>query len=531
MKNKGFTLIELLAVIVILAIIALIAVPIILNIVGSSKKSAVVRSGELYLKAVETAIARENLNNQLNPKTCIIGNDGNLTCDEDKTLTIQVNGSKPTSGTITLEKGKIKEVADMILDGFELEKKPGERLKIKGTSTEPVTPPTPVEPENPEYSDNTGAEVDLPAGLTPVVYSDNNWVIANTKEQWYNYETQEWANAVILNAGVTKNVGDTIDVSSEIKGMFVYVPRYEYKIEGTYGKGGTSATEPGEIEVNFISKETTTASEGYRIHPAFTFGITELSGIWVGKFETTGSVSEPTILPNVASLVSQTVSEEFATAQIFNTYINNSSIDVHMAKNSEWGATAYLSQSKYGKYGNSNYTGINKEIYQNKSTSPYITGRSSGEPGEEYNAGCIYNNVTDRGNGRGACGAGASTTGNITGVYDMNGGAYEYVMGVLNKSVSDSGFTSNTLPEDKYYDEYTSTTAETACSSGVCYGHALSETAGWYSDSAVISSLSGPWFRRGGNSFNVSSSGIFNFGTNNGSAKSNYSFRVALVEA
>ena len=147
MKVKGFTLIELLAVIVILAIIALIAVPIILNIIGSSKKSAVLRSGELYLKAVETAIARENLNNQFNPTTCIIENDGNLTCDEDKTLTIQVNGSKPTSGTITLEKGKIKQVEDMILDGFELEKKPGERLKIKGTSN---VPSTPVEPENPK---------------------------------------------------------------------------------------------------------------------------------------------------------------------------------------------------------------------------------------------------------------------------------------------------------------------------------------------------------------------------------------------
>ena len=40
-KNKrGFTLIELLAVIVILAIIALIAVPVIMNIISESRKSA-----------------------------------------------------------------------------------------------------------------------------------------------------------------------------------------------------------------------------------------------------------------------------------------------------------------------------------------------------------------------------------------------------------------------------------------------------------------------------------------------------------
>ena len=60
--------------------------------------------------------------------------------------------------------------------------------------------------------------------------------------------------------------------------MFVYIPRYEYKIEGTYGKGGTSKTSPGEIEVNFISKETTTARDGYILHPAFTFGTEQLSG-------------------------------------------------------------------------------------------------------------------------------------------------------------------------------------------------------------------------------------------------------------
>jgi len=114
MKKQGFTLIELLAVIVILVIIALIAVPIILNIVGSSKNSAVVRSGEFYLKAGETAIARENLNNQFNPTTCEIEADGNITCDGDKPLAIEVKGSKPTSGIINLNKGKIIIVEKMI---------------------------------------------------------------------------------------------------------------------------------------------------------------------------------------------------------------------------------------------------------------------------------------------------------------------------------------------------------------------------------------------------------------------------------
>ena len=34
--------------------------------------------------------------------------------------------------------------------------------------------------------------------LTPVVYKDNNWVVADTSLTWYNYKNQEWANAVLL---------------------------------------------------------------------------------------------------------------------------------------------------------------------------------------------------------------------------------------------------------------------------------------------------------------------------------------------
>jgi len=136
MKIKGFTLIELLAVIVILAIIALIAIPIVLNIIGTSKKSSVLRSGELYLKGVETQIARKNLNESFNPKNCTIKSNGDLNCIDENNiqqdLLIETTGSKPIEGTLKLDDGKIIEVSKLKLDGYELEKKPDERLKIKG---------------------------------------------------------------------------------------------------------------------------------------------------------------------------------------------------------------------------------------------------------------------------------------------------------------------------------------------------------------------------------------------------------------
>ena len=107
MKNKGFTLIELLAVIVILAIIALIATPIVINMIGSAKDSSDERSAELYLDAVEQAVARKNLTEKFSPSTCTIQSDGNLKCDGDTLLEVQVENTRPTSGTITFEKGKI----------------------------------------------------------------------------------------------------------------------------------------------------------------------------------------------------------------------------------------------------------------------------------------------------------------------------------------------------------------------------------------------------------------------------------------
>jgi len=190
-----------------------------------------------------------------------------------------------------------------------------------------------------------GAYPELYNTLIPVIYSDNDWKVADLYEEWYKYNNQEWANAAVLKNGVTKNTGDIVDVSSEVQGMFVWVPRYEYKIEGQYGThtdGSVGTAElPGEIKINFISKDTTTASNGYIMHPAFTFGSTHQSGIWVGKFKTTGTESTPSILPNETSLRGQNVTQ-FATAQKFNTYLNNSNIDAHMSKNSEWGAAAYL---------------------------------------------------------------------------------------------------------------------------------------------------------------------------------------------
>ena len=168
--------------------------------------------------------------------------------------------------------------------------------------------------------------------------------------------------------------------------------------------------------------------------------------------------------------------------------------DSHAMKNSEWALISYLTQSKYGKYGNSLYGGANKEVYMN-TYNLYMTGCSSGLPTAAAASTCgnTYDVMTDQGSGKGYAGAGASSTGNITGIYDLNSGAWEYTMGVLNKMSGNtdslnSGYTGQLTngsiqgrawPADKYYDNYISDNPLTACGGNQCKGHALNVTAGW----------------------------------------------------
>mgnify|MGYP004473160709 FL=1 len=395
------------------------------------------------------------------------------------------------------------------------------------------------------YSESilNGAAPELDDGMIPVVIDNSGSettikTISKNDSNWYNYESKKWANVVLTTSSSRSKYLDTTDVvvaESDILAYLVWIPRYKYKIWTT-----TTSSEGSEQTIDIIFEDKTTPKStgttigSYRTHPAFTFGDTELNGIWVGKFETTGNATTPTVKPNLQSLRSQKVSVQFATAQKFgtSTYGSTSKIDAHMMKNSEWGAVAYLSHSKYG---------VNEEVYINNS-SDYYTGRSGGSTNSSLIANGTYtwdgkttsgSYVSDR-----TKGTKASTTGNITGVYDMSGGAWEYVMGYYNGASTTWGASSDSnyagfssKPDSKYYDDYTTTNTLTACDGGICYGHALSETAGWYSDYAIFVNSSNPWFVRGGHYYSVTNAGAFYSHYYNGGAGSNGSFRLVLSAA
>ncbi len=280
--------------------------------------------------------------------------------------------------------------------------------------------------------DNIPNPPELNGDMIPVYYeatttTEGTWKkadINNENNNWYDYANQKWANAVTVVASGThtrddyKNaeVGTPIDMN-DINTMWVWIPRYSYTIksedgENYYGKasfGNTNPTRllPGEIDVKFISKVTETGTAQYtgstptnwRTNEAFDFGGEKKSGIWVGKFEPTGSleintqactdtncnVRNVTVKPDFPSIREQRISSFFYMSRSMqvsyaDTYgFDKNNGDLHLMKNDEWGSVAYLSQSKYGKYGNSDYTGANKEVYINNDSN-YITGHSGGSP-------------------------------------------------------------------------------------------------------------------------------------------------------
>ena len=361
----------------------------------------------------------------------------------------------------------------------------------------------------------------LAEGMIPIAYDGTNWVKAdtnNTDNNWYNYKNKMWANAVMVTSAkrdtyMNANNG-TVIPEDDILAYYVWIPRYRYKL---FNVDFTSGTSPQVIDVEFVygtsrqNDETTCqvsdtgeetcqnkANGNWYTHPAFTMinasgNKTELKGIWVGKFETTGSTTTPTVKPGITSLGNITVANMYSTGKLFRSTdyltINGANeSDTHMMKNIEWGAVAYLKQSIYG-------LGIT-DVANNSSF---------------YNGGTSYKTNT-----------GQSTTGNITGVYNMSGGYEEYVMGNYNKTAGSSGLTISTVPAE-HIDIYSGTSV-----SASHLGDALGETAGWYGVFAFFVDSSHPWFGRGGNCNYGDNAGVFSFVSYDGKDFGEGGFRVVL---
>ena len=507
--KKGFTLIEMLAIIIVLALISLITYPIINGVINDSRN-------DLYNKQIDELERHTKswISENVESLELVDGYSRNVTFEElyNSGFISDLNVKNPK--TNELLKGCITISYNSSITGFDV------------NYNEECTPIKIL------YKDNSGANSPiLYTNMIPIKYENNKWLVADLYSKWYDYNNKEWANAVVLNNGVTKNVGDEVE-EEDISLWYVWIPRYKYTIfNGNNGsvseqlidvtfEKNTKTTGTVRCTDNLDGSETCTDNTNGKVinkvstytHPAFKFGNTELTGFWVGKFEVSGDINKITIKPNVVSLRQQTTLSNFFTAvKNIETIYGIDNADSHMIKNIEWGAVAYLKQSKYG-------LGIT-DIAINDNTSNYTGGGISN---------AYKTNV------------GGSTTGNIYGVYDMSGGAWEYTMGNMNDSDNafySSGAGFKTTIDSKYYDSYKYDTNQLSHIRGKL-GDATKETmtnfgdlyGGWYNDYARFLYSEFSWFRRGGQFSDEKMSGIFYFNSSQGSG-GNYSSTRAVLSA
>ena len=399
-------------------------------------------------------------------------------------------------------------------------------------------------------------------GMIPVYWNGNNWIKTTVDDsKWYNYMNKEWANVVLEDS--TFN-GDVLDESKSYS-QLVWIPRFAYKItSGWHSKNtgtidvvfvGTDNKGKDGIVYNETYAEATSgilsggAMKNYVVEPAFDYGDKKLEGFWIGKFESShaGCTTDKTtgqtaftgneviqIKPNVTSWRMITIGDAFDISlgmnKEGNSYGLNTSdnvVDPHMVKNTEWGAVAYLSKSKYGKE--------TEEVFINNS-SDFITGNAGNTTSASGGTGITnaYNTVD---------GQKASTTGNIYGIYDMSGGNWERVAAYVNNGHANLQRYGKNLVDGavKYKEVYEQGESDNQQlnyeKASTKYGDAVYETSNgysgrggesWYDDFADFVRTDAPFLIRGGNYYNTTYAGIFYFSWTDGNTYTNYGFRVAV---
>lgn len=437
----------------------------------------------------------------------------------------------------------------------------------------------------------------LAQGMIPIKHNGTNWIICSENDpEWYEYVNQEtgvdqtnkWANIMLSDGKYKADSTETQNArmnkkaieESELGSMFVWIPRYAYQIENLYHENSTSSG--GKINIEFLvgtkkyntgdriklGKLANKSGQGnWNEHPAFTFGDKILPGLWVAKFEASSTTTTPDenyggedvtnlnikVLPgkqawrniNMNNMFTNCINmNNLQNASIYGISENDNEIDPHLIKDDEWGAVAYLAQSSYGRNGNevtpnSNGYENRKHIYTGYSGD----NTSAGNPIDGAN---LPQNIYYYNTSKGMLG---STTGNITGIYDMSGGSWEYVAAYINNGHDNLKYGQKLLDANSKYknvyrginaDGSDATTGDDIQTKNYeimknIYGNAVWEISksatganSWYSDDSNCPRNISPFFMRGGNYASYGNAGLFSLNYYGGGS-SGCSFRPTLA--
>lgn len=433
----------------------------------------------------------------------------------------------------------------------------------------------------------------LSDGMSPIIYNENGEaIIVASDSDWYCYEKQD---------STTENGGTSRWANAQTKdgSKWVWIPRFAYKInynDSAHKENG------GNIEIKFLKGNTNldennddVTKQGYKVHPAFKNGESngyangewdkEIVGIWFSKFEAGFAGIENTSASNIKAQDTDIYYETISSINIYgniekgktkmkypvfiggafsysgidvgemyrlckslnannNPYgINKEKGNIHLIKNSEWGAIAYLAYSIYGRNGTP--ISINNLSIENVNTIETITGYSC--KSDDYTINTInYNGNLENYNDKSFIwyskeGGLASTTGNKYGIFDMAGGATEYVAGYLDNMIleneaykndfgaenqSNKYFTVFKYEKNKYIYEsnkniYGDATLETSSSTGAYTS--------WNKETSYYLTRQSPFFLRGGDFSEGEFAGLFAYSIHSGHSAEDHGFRCALI--
>ena len=548
-KERGITLIALVVTIIVLIILAGISINLIFGTNGIINKAK-----DAKIKT-DIASIKENIQMEILGKQA--ENNGNISDDSLKEI-LEKYGTlseeeKLTDKTLTTTKGNYEIKVSDIFNG----------TTVKDDIDRPTFTTVANAPDISGFNKDNTYYVSWDLTNSPYQIDEATNLNGIAPSNWYYYTegVNHWANI--------KTTGGENDC------YWVWIPRYAYQVPT---KSGTAQT----INIKFLKEDTnipigetqaitnTIPTEGsWVVHPAFTNagngGFGELKGIWIAKYEASSNsssvVENPTseqlaidggsdndtdlkvrVKPNVTSWRGITVNNIFTVCRNLtetgNSLENTSNLNSHMMKNTEWGACAYLSRSVYGKNGE-----VWNNPYNNNTTncSP-ITGLCGNKTNGKDN---FTTNMSNTVKYNEIGGGNASTTGNVYGIYDMAGGAWEYVAGIYKGTTSDNLgndtnrsnlWDSNNL---KYVDQYTETTGSQSTYYGNTdkYGDAVYETSSsgnsyagsWDSSYSYFLNSSTPVFGRGAPAYNGSYAGVFAFSDGTGAAFTGNSFRPVVL--
>ena len=353
MNKKGFTLIELLAVVTLISLISLIVIPQITKKMKEQQNDLSEANTKILEMATDTYIERNPITYEYSYEA-----NGSTYCIPVQELIDDGVLEKPFKNINGQEidySSIIKAVYQADYNSFTYE------LVGRSECAEVIQ-----YINRPKLADN----------MIPVEYdaTTEKWIKADSNGKWYDYVEGKWANAVLVSEAGSGETGSktraeylaapigTPILSTDIVAQFVWIPRYRYELFDS----------DTNVQIDIVYESIATpksqgSNEGeWLTHPAFTYNGKELTGIWVAKYESSNQNN------NIIIRVNQPIwtGLEYSQAKDKSSEMANQNniyglreVNTHLIKNSEWGAVAYLTNSTYGNLTNDSTTGNITGIY------------------------------------------------------------------------------------------------------------------------------------------------------------------------